>query len=382
MKMKNLSNVFGGKAFGVKVPGVNAPLRFKDLEKGDKSLKFKNLNKKDIIKLPKGGFEKIAWQRVGKQKKLNLFGDRDKDKLFNVFDCAPYNRKKQALYHKMIGTPVGKLETYKVEEPAPEADISYDYNFPFQDIEVYKAGRKPNIEVVEEEPMKKEGPSFIDKVGWFTKKAVQVGGKVKSGVKNTLTDVGIVKTPEERIEAQKTKLEKAKLQQEVELAKIKAGESVAKYRGQLAPKQGVVRQTLGAVQGGIGAAGRTFSYGSFAAAPLGVSHKVKNLTGVGGGGGRGVYEILGFGKRVEQPSFGATPIQPTGQTAYGPQITPGEEMIVKGVRYIRLLNGKWQNTKTGVEVRYPRGVYEKKTRVIYQPSYSTPTQYPQQYPGV
>lgn len=71
---------------------------------------------KNIIKKP----EKVAWSRLGKQKKINLFGDKDKDKLMNIFDCDPLNTKKQATYHKVLNLLGGKgykedIDTVKLE---------------------------------------------------------------------------------------------------------------------------------------------------------------------------------------------------------------------------------------------------------------------------
>ena len=42
-----------------------------------------------------------AWKRVNQQKKLKMFGDRDKDKVMNILDCAPYNSKKTGWLHNL-----------------------------------------------------------------------------------------------------------------------------------------------------------------------------------------------------------------------------------------------------------------------------------------
>lgn len=60
--------------------------------------------------------DKSAWTRINQ--KLSLFGDRDNDKLANVFDCSPYDKKKQGVRHKLGNWLLGK--GYK--EDAPKQD--------------------------------------------------------------------------------------------------------------------------------------------------------------------------------------------------------------------------------------------------------------------
>lgn len=61
-------------------------------------------------------FDKTAFKKLEKEKDLKLFGDKDKDGTLNIFDCDPFDPKKQAWIHTLLGTrtqtPVGELQTY------------------------------------------------------------------------------------------------------------------------------------------------------------------------------------------------------------------------------------------------------------------------------
>jgi len=126
MDIKNfkLSNVFGGK-----VPGLDAPIDIKgstssieadafkaagltanasQIMGGDRLLRADPMGIGDL----KFNTEKIGWTRMKKQEGLPLFGDIDRDRKLNVFDCEPYNRMKQAVAHK-----VGEATTYTYEAP-------------------------------------------------------------------------------------------------------------------------------------------------------------------------------------------------------------------------------------------------------------------------
>jgi len=171
MKIEKLSDIFGGK-----VPGVNQPLKFDDVseptqEQDPRSrieklpefnlgglslgmnsslkmsdLKFdSNMEKKIMGNVTKsksksdfnftgfknalpnlkfnsnmnqkifGNTEKVAVKRMKKQKGMSLFGDWDKDKVPNIFDCDPRNLKKQAAIHDELG-----IENIGPENPVEE----------------------------------------------------------------------------------------------------------------------------------------------------------------------------------------------------------------------------------------------------------------------
>ena len=101
--MNNLSDIFGGK-----VPGLNAPLKFRDALPDEPVQSKGGSNQLDMVGL----------SRASDQRGLSLFGDVDKDKTFNVFDCEPYNKLEQAVVHKVgAAQEVGKV-TYQPTEIA------------------------------------------------------------------------------------------------------------------------------------------------------------------------------------------------------------------------------------------------------------------------
>ena len=108
-------------------------------------LNFDKKLMKNIIQKP----EKIAWNRLGKQKGISMFGDKDKDKLMNIFDCDPLDKKKQTTYHKTLNLLRGKgfkedIDTVKIEGPQTRDIQSGQYvvrpNQPVTDIEALKVG--------------------------------------------------------------------------------------------------------------------------------------------------------------------------------------------------------------------------------------------------
>lgn len=83
------------------------------------------LARKGIIQRP----DKVGWNRMKMQKGLSMFGDFDKDKVPNIFDCKPYDKMQQGLIHKLgnylsgwgwtedapAKTSVGMLPTYTTQ---------------------------------------------------------------------------------------------------------------------------------------------------------------------------------------------------------------------------------------------------------------------------
>jgi len=47
--------------------------------------------------------DKIILKRINDQKNLNMFGDKDKDKVLNIFDSNPRNKNKQGLQQPKMG---------------------------------------------------------------------------------------------------------------------------------------------------------------------------------------------------------------------------------------------------------------------------------------
>jgi len=91
MKKYGLSGIFKGNIMG---------------ENMDKDVFGLNSTGFDLEKnMKKGmtmGLDKVAIKRMKNQKKVSLFGDYDNDKLMNVFDCEPLNKKKQGMIHKSL----------------------------------------------------------------------------------------------------------------------------------------------------------------------------------------------------------------------------------------------------------------------------------------
>jgi hypothetical protein len=88
MKVNRMSDVFGGK-----VPGLNSPISFSDVSKSK--------THKEPVDLSSP--EQSAWDNMGKQGSLDLFGDYDMDKTPNIFDCDPFDKTKQDKAAEMTG---------------------------------------------------------------------------------------------------------------------------------------------------------------------------------------------------------------------------------------------------------------------------------------
>lgn len=228
--LKSLSGVFEGKIFGMPAPPVNVeptprgsghgmpqmpslgPMqrsinlagKGKDIE----SKIFGSVRKNNILTTGKinngvgvqralakqnmffkpivGNTEQLSWNRVRKQYGLSLFGDQDRDGTPNVFDCDPWDRKKQAVIHDMvkfkrvINTPGGKLEVYKSDYTP--TDMPNGMGGAFRDQIPTSAGPLDVVDVQEYPddmgampdqpmPMQPQGPSATDKVLSFLGRA-------------------------------------------------------------------------------------------------------------------------------------------------------------------------------------------------------------------
>jgi len=72
--------------------------------------------------------DNIGFNRVMNQGKLNMFGDADNDKLMNILDCRPFDKRHQGAMDtvkgffkkKEVDTPVGELQTYNTMTPLDE----------------------------------------------------------------------------------------------------------------------------------------------------------------------------------------------------------------------------------------------------------------------
>ena len=90
------------------------------------------------------GPEKIARKRIQQQKNLMPFGDIDGDKLMNAFDCDPWDKRKQAEWHKRMGQ--------KIIEPSGQArDLTtgrYISPTEVEDMEMTEEVETPEVEVI------------------------------------------------------------------------------------------------------------------------------------------------------------------------------------------------------------------------------------------
>jgi len=103
----SLSNIFEGKVMG-----------FKPSESflGDISMKSDvgnlmsgalDVERKATQQLPKLQFDILGFKRTKKQKGLKPLGDWDNDNVMNIFDCEPYNKKKQGFIDKTMNLVKG-----------------------------------------------------------------------------------------------------------------------------------------------------------------------------------------------------------------------------------------------------------------------------------
>lgn len=179
----NLSGIFGGK-----VRGLDSPMTAL-AGVGGSADHFESMMTWNEGKKKKGktaSFEDVAWSRLKIEGNLPMFGDKDKDKVMNIFDCQPYKKKEQALYHKVLSaitgkaqTPVGTLQTYGKEQP----QRFETYSSPIETAERVATQPQPQGQ-------------FFDKVGGFLKNV--------RAIKNPQ------KTPQEKLEEERLMFEKRK----------------------------------------------------------------------------------------------------------------------------------------------------------------------------
>ena len=268
MKINNLSSVFGGK-----VPGVNAPLKFSDAVSEGNGF-MKNIS---------GQSEKGAWERMMTQKKMSLFGDADKDKTLNIFDCAPLDRMKQATVHKLLPPekPPGTWDKFKTGVSKVVAPVG----------------------------------QFVSEKGQEWKTAKQAETTHRRDVEMARAKAGVSERPQQ--------------------APKQAYDNFTRPVGKR------MRQ----VEGGISQFGNDLQSG-IAAAPMAGSQKIKSLIGGAGSGygmrqtlsgrpsGAGIYEALG--KEAPAPTMDLQPQgQPQGQPQFQPQEMKYSQHSKRPVSYTR-----------------------------------------------
>jgi len=218
--------------------------------------------------------EMLGWGRMKQQRGLSLFGDVDGDKVHNVFDCQPYNKKMQAMVHevgKYIATPTSnnnvEYTTTDVSQlPVVEATPVSSKKEPIISITARSVPSTPT------EPKEKIG--FLQKLGF------------------------IRKTPQEQIALAQEKTKQTQLATDLELEKIKQQGVV---RGQiqkgksLAVELSAIRKTQTPTVSSEARRALAGFRGGLAAAPIAESYKINQLIGLGGGTGLGMATMSGMG---------------------------------------------------------------------------------------
>lgn len=297
--------------------------------------------------------EQIGWSRIALQKGLPMFGDRDKDKVLNVFDCNPYDRKKQALIDTLIKrkveTPIGNLETYKTQDDTVPIEIvstspmegSYTTVMPEVKKEPWISA---TVTPVTEETPAKEGPGFWTKLG--------------KGLIATGREAGILKiplTPEQQIEQREQARQEVIKERELAYRREMGRKYRTKYPYLPPTKESMFKDPLSEVARSFNRAG-----------VLGASDKISIMTGMGGGGGgyrmaemgvqqkggTGAWQMAGMG--VVKPPMEAqveaiTTPSISGTASYETPATQTEQGMV------------W-SPYSKKYVRYPRGPYRKTKR--------------------
>lgn len=222
---KNMSSMlsFGNKKnnfnVGNFISGSSKNIK-KDFNVGNfLSMSTKSKNNFNVDKYV-GGVEKQGWNRLKMQNNLNMFGDKDRDGVKNIFDCNPFDSSKQAEIHRVLGQSTRKVETYDV--PIEERPV-----------EVYDVERQP---VQAEEPQ----------VQQVQAEEPQQPSRFASGIKTLLIGTGLMKTEQQKIEereyqkAMKEAEHKAKVQVYREIA---SGKTRGLYSGQLKKQRAIASRT-------------------------------------------------------------------------------------------------------------------------------------------
>lgn len=227
MEVPKLSEMFRGKIRGLPdLPGFNEPIDLKGAvnrleDKATKNIDFKaekigfgitkgnpndfrmnkiglgmkqdNLKQFGINKIGLGRAtqetinfrtDKLGFKRIQQQKGLSLFGDYDKDKVKNVFDCDPYDRMKQGFLHKTMNLVKGK--GFRENEEIPVSQYTYDE-------------AKPNVEQNEQIEYDNTHQSSVQPF------VAQQAEQEKPAWKEFLYGAGVLKTEEHQIALRKAK---------------------------------------------------------------------------------------------------------------------------------------------------------------------------------
>ena len=347
---------------------------------------FKNINMNT---------EMIGWNRLNKQKGLSLFGDIDGDKVANIFDCKPFDKMEQGLIHKLKRFVAGEGFT---EPPPPPQKVG--------GLEVYGEKIIPKVEIYEQ-PKKKK---FITVTQVPSKPKMGVIKEAEEVAKTPWTEkaekfgyaVGLLKTPEQRLEIEKRRVESAKARTAEKIAIAKATPRqppvVVRDRAGRMVRRVMPYPTreISPAQKASGVLGLAPSVGfmtpSYGMSGVGFGQMVSGRSpGIGGGfsqmmssrstGGKVGFDYMITGKEmIESPVLGAQPgVQPGVQpppAAYpisSPGVQPSVPYGVQAQPGYPPQVAKKYSPYSKRQVEYTRGPYKKRT-VVVQPG---PSQYAQ-----
>ena len=394
MKLDSLSEVFGGK-----VPGLNAPLRFKDA--------ISNMEPRQSNQL-----DSFAFGNVMRQKDLSLFGDFDNDKKLNIFDCDPFDPSKQGKIHDFFKAGGEKVKGFFSSSPQRD--------FMVQEKALLIRPDEPPRSQQDWEATKRFGRAAVDKTGL----ALQVTGRgLKKFGKNVATGVGNVyqasgtpqylKARQERLAAEGQIIAQARAEAIKEAAKQKylqkGQQAFDKQMGRSQSPQWQYGPDRGwnfgqAPKSEFGQLTSGFQTGVGSIVPSSYEQKVGLMTGFGGGGGfaamtglgntglgsgvgaaellvsgkpsksfaQKVYDTIGGKPPVEEVQYErapqlirsqpvqvqqSLPIQPIPQRRIQSQVVAPSGPVQQGGMIYSPLSKR--------PVRYSRGPYEKHPRTLY-----------------
>lgn len=352
MNIPKLSETMGGK-----IPGMSNVKKPLDIKKSAENFDDKikgSLNFRT---------EKVGWGRINQQKGLKPFGDKDNDKLKNVFDCDPYNAKKQGYIHKVVNLVKGR-GFREDEQVIPLGEVSYEAVQPNRPIETLQQ-ESTVVQPIQVQPVQQPQQPV-----W----------------KELLYGTGVLKTEEQQMLAQQVKKEqelaKIQAQAEVEKERLKKIESqknrakstISEARTQLGGSIRDVERGMGAFRQGYAQAqypGMQFQqnrYGAMLGAGLPrepYDVKAQRLAGIKTKGKTlpsNMGQPLTTGMQAQYPQY-QQPLQQYGQPQYGqpqqqaqplgPPPEPGMTWSEKSKRW----------------VKYERRPYRRRIPATYQQGY-------------
>jgi len=273
--------------------------------------------------------ENVGWNRMQQQKNLSLFGDRDKDGVKNIFDCQPFNFRKQDRLSEV-------LEEYKPEDEIPVEVVDENEVEPVYSTEYEQ-------EQVAEEPKKSK----------ILEGLKNVGGRFVRGTKKVLTDAEVIGTPQSNLyyTPERELFERAKLRGRLDA--IRAIEREQLKRGSFS--KGRARRSFRELYTGLQLGSRQFTSPQIIQASIepGIvqqGNKISNLIGLKRGGfyGERVIERGEPQPQMQQPQMQQS--QPT-RPQFDPEQKKFSPYSKRRVTYIRGPYSK-SNIQRQEEMRY------------------------------